>query len=121
DTFVVGSAEANLYAQGGFMSVIDPTTAKPTFSIYSRNYNSAQVRLYAVQPSDFYQFQQYVRRLNYDDDTQRPTIPGRLVFDKVVPIKSVSDDLVETSIDISSALERGSAIVIPALMPSGRR
>ena len=31
-TIRVGSAETNLYAQGGFMTVLDPT-AKPTFSI----------------------------------------------------------------------------------------
>ena len=72
----VGSAEQNLYAQGGFMAVIDPTS-KPTFSIYSTNHSTVKVRLYDVEPQDWRQFQDYVRHMNYDDG-KRPPIPGRL-------------------------------------------
>jgi len=119
-TIHTDSAEANLYAQGGFMSVLDPT-ADPEFSIYSTNHSSAKVRLYAVEPKDWYQFQQYVRRLNYDDATQRPVIPGRLVFDRVVSIKSVPDELVETRLDLSSALSGGFGNVIVDVEPTVRR
>jgi uncharacterized protein YfaS (alpha-2-macroglobulin family) len=119
-TISVGSAEANLYAQGGYMSVLDPT-ANPTFSIYSTNYNAVKVRLYSVQPSDWYQFQQYVRRINYDDDTKRPTIPGKLVFDQVVNIKYVPDELVETRIDLGSALNGGFGNVIADIQPTVRK
>ncbi|HSU26700.1 MAG TPA: Ig-like domain-containing protein, partial [Pyrinomonadaceae bacterium] len=105
-TISVGSAEATLYAQGGNMAVLDPT-ANPTISIYSTNYSAVKVRLYSVEPKDWYQYQQYVRRINYDDDTKRPTIPGRIVFDQVVTIKNVPDELVETRINLSSALDGG--------------
>ncbi|MEO6656206.1 MAG: Ig-like domain-containing protein, partial [Pyrinomonadaceae bacterium] len=73
-TIRVGSAPTNLYAQGGFMTVLDPT-AKPTFSIYSTNLNAIKVRMYDVEPKDWQQFQDYVRHLNYDDN-KRPAIPG---------------------------------------------
>ena len=119
-TISVGSAEASLYAQGGYMAVLDPT-AQPVFSIYSTNYSSVKVRLYAVEPKDWYQFQQYVRRINYDDDTKRPPIPGRLVFDRVISIKSVPDELVETSIDLSSALNGGFGNVIADIQPTVRK
>ena len=119
-TISVGSAEQSLYAQGGFMSVLDPT-AKPTFSIYSTNHSSVKVRLYAVEPKDWYQFQQYVRRLNYDDDIKRPTIPGRLVSDRIVSIKNVPDELVETRIDVGDALDGGFGNVIVDVEPTVRK
>jgi alpha-2-macroglobulin len=119
-TFNVGAAEMNLYAQGGFMSVMDPT-AKPTFSIYSTNHSAVKVNLYKVGPTDWYQYQQYVRRMNYDDDTTRPKIPGRLVFDRVVSIKNVPDELVETRVDISSALDGGFGNIIVDIQPTVRK
>jgi len=101
-TIRVGSAPQSFYAQGGAMSVLDPS-ARNTFSIYSTNHASARVRIYRVQPSDWHQYMQYFRRLNYDDN-QRPTIPGALVSDKTVEIKKTADEMVETRIDLTQAL-----------------
>jgi uncharacterized protein YfaS (alpha-2-macroglobulin family) len=106
----VGSAEMNLYAQGGFMRVLDPT-AKPTFSIYSTNLNAVKLRMYKVEPSDWQQFQDYVRRINYDDG-KRPPVPGRLVTDKSVPVASKPDEMVETRVDVDQALDGGFGNVI---------
>ena len=102
------------------MSVMDPT-AKPTFSIYSTNYSAVKVRLYAVQPTDWYQYQQYVRQINYDDDAKRPMIPGRLVYDETVSIKNVPDELVETRIDVGKALNNGFGNVIVDIEPTVKK
>ncbi|MEP6787131.1 MAG: Ig-like domain-containing protein, partial [Acidobacteriota bacterium] len=118
-TIKVGSAETNLYAQGGFMTVLDPT-AKPTFSIYSTNMNAVKVRLYSVEPQDWRQFQDYVRHLNYDDG-KRPAIPGRLVSDKVVDIASKPDEMVETRVDIAPGLDAGFGNVILDIEPTIRK
>ena len=118
-TIKVGSADQSLYAQGGFMTVMDPT-AKATFSIYSTNHSTAKVKLYAVEPKDWRQFQQYVQRLNYDDG-KRPAIPGRLVSDETVSIANKPDEMVETRIDISKALNGGFGNVIIDIEPSVRR
>ncbi len=115
----VGMAEQNLYAQGGFMTVIDPN-AKPTFSIYSTNHSSVKVRLYSVEPKDWRQFQDYVRHLNYDDN-KRPAIPGRLVYDDVVAIASKPDEMVETRVDLSKALNGGFGNVIIDIEPTVRK
>ena len=115
----VGQAAQNLYAQGGYMTVLDPT-AKPTFSIYSTNHKSVKVRLYDVSPQDWHQFQEYVKRLNYDDN-QRPKIPGRIVSDKIVDIASKPDEMVETRIDISQALDGGFGNVIVDIEPTIKR
>ncbi|HQU85426.1 MAG TPA: Ig-like domain-containing protein, partial [Pyrinomonadaceae bacterium] len=116
----VGKAEQNLYAQGGNMVVVDPT-AKQNFSIFSTNHNSAKVRLYAVQPTDWKQFQEYLRRINYDDSTKKVTIPGRLVSDKVVQIAAKTDEMVETRIDLAEALNGGFGSVIVDIEPNVKR
>ena len=119
-TIRVGKAEQNLYAQGGNMVVLDPT-AKTSFSIYSTNHNSAKVRLYSVQPTDWKQFQEYHRRINYDDSTKKPTIPGKLISDKVVTIAGKPDEMVETRIDLTQALNGGFGNVIIDVEPTIRR
>ncbi len=111
----VGPADQNLYAQGGPMSVIDPFGSR-SHSIYTTNFSSVRVKLYAVEPKDWYQYQQYYRRLNYDDGN-RPAIPGRLVSDKTVAIDSKPDELVETRIDVTAALKEGFGSVIVDVDP----
>ena len=58
--------------------------------------------------------------MNYDDG-KRPAMPGRLVSDKIVPIKSVADEMVETRIDIASALDGGFGNVVLDIEPTVRR
>ena len=111
----VGSADQNLYAQGGPMTVLDPSGSR-SYSIYSTNFSSARVRLYSVEPKDWHQYQQYYRHLNYDDG-KRPAMPGRLVSEKVVRIASTPDELVETRLDISSALRDGFGSLILDVEP----
>lgn len=118
-TIRVGSAPASLYAQGGFMTVLDPN-AKASFSIYSTNHNSAKVRMYSVEPKDWRQFQEYIRRINYDDG-RRPAIPGRLVSDQTVSIASKPDEMVETRIDVGKALNGGFGNVILDIEPTVKR
>ncbi|MDQ3747506.1 MAG: MG2 domain-containing protein [Acidobacteriota bacterium] len=118
--FKVGSAEQSLYSQGSTMILLDPT-AKPSYSIYSTNYSAVKVRIYLVQPTNWQQFQNYVRRINYDDDTKKPTIPGRLVSDKIVLIKNTPDELVETRIELSEFLDDGFGHLIVDIEPTVRR
>ncbi len=115
-TIKVGAAASNLYAQGGFMTVLDPI-AKPTFSIYSTNHDAVKVVLRKVQPEDWYQYGEYVQRINYDDG-KRPPMPGRVVVETVVKIESKADEMVETRIDISRALTGGFGNVLVQIEPT---
>jgi uncharacterized protein YfaS (alpha-2-macroglobulin family) len=118
-TIKVGAAPQNFYAQGGSMVVLDPGS-KPTFSIYTTNHANARVRMYRVTPEDWYQFTQYFRRLNYDDG-QRPALPGTVISDKIVPIKSTPDELVETRIDLAEALPGGLGNIVLDIEPTVRK
>ncbi len=119
-TIKVGAAPVSLYAQGGNMVVLDPT-AKPAYSVYSTNQPSVKLKIYQVQPTDWAQFQEYVRRINYDDDTKRPTIPGKLVVNKTLTLESKPDEMVETRIDLAEALNGGFGNVIVDIEPTTRR
>ena len=114
----VGSAQQSLYAQGGFMSVLDPT-AKPSFSIYSTNHQSVRLKLHTVQPQDWGAYQNYIRHFNYDDG-KRPAMPGRLASDKVVEIASKPDEMVETRIDVAAALNGGFGSVVVEVEPTAK-
>jgi hypothetical protein len=111
-TFTVGSAPANLYAQGGSFVVLDPT-AKPNYSVYSINHTQLKVQIRAVTPENWEQFRQYMRYQYYEEE-KRPQLPGKIVFDGTIPVQNKPDELVETRIDISKTLDGGfgHAIVI---------
>jgi uncharacterized protein YfaS (alpha-2-macroglobulin family) len=117
--FNVGSADANLYSQGGTFVILDPT-AKPTYSIYSTNMPSVKVKILAVTPQNWEAFRQYMRYAYYDEQ-KRPKIPGRIVVNKVLPIQNKPDEMVETRIDLSEALDGGYGNAIIEIEPTVRR
>jgi uncharacterized protein YfaS (alpha-2-macroglobulin family) len=118
-TFNVGSAESNLYSQGGTFVILDPT-AKQTYSIYSTNMSSVKVKVLAVTPQNWEAYRQYMR-YQYYDEQKRPKIPGRVVVDKILPIQTKPDEMVETRIDLSEALDGGFGNAIVEIEPTVKR
>ncbi len=119
-TFTVGPAEKSFNSQGGEFITLDPNS-KPTYSVFTVNHQSVKVKLYSVTPADFGQFRSYMRYRNYEEG-KRPQPPGKLISEKVVSIKSVPDELTETRIDLSPALN-GSEFghVFAVIEPTFRR
>lgn len=118
-TFNVGAAQPTLTAQGGSFVVLDPT-AKPNYSVYSINQPSLKVQVRAVTPEDWDGFRQFMRHLNYDEQ-KRPALPGRVVLDKTVAVENKPDELVETRIDLSAALNEGFGHAIVFVEPTVKR
>ncbi len=116
----VGNAPLSLFAQGGNFVVLDPT-AKPSYSIYSTNHKSVKLKIYQVQPQNWHQFAEYLRRINYDDSTAKPVIPGKLVVDKTVTIANKPDEMVETRIDLAEALTNNLGNIIIDIEPTVKR
>ncbi|NNE97621.1 MAG: hypothetical protein HKN25_01235 [Pyrinomonadaceae bacterium] len=119
-TIRTGSAPVSLYAQGGNMVVLDPTTKKPSFSVYSTNQPSMRVKVYRVQPQHWSRFQKFVRYRNYDDGTKAP-MPGRLISNRIVPIEKKYDEMVETRIDLSRYMRGGFGNVVLDITPTKKR
>ncbi len=117
--FKVGTAEKELYNQGGNFVVLDPT-AKPAYSIYSINHLSVKVRIYKVEPKDWEAFRKYMQ-YEYYDEQKRPKTPGRLVVDRIQPINNKPDELTETRIDLGAALNDGFGNAIIEIEPVVRR
>lgn len=106
----VGSMEPELRGDGTGKdyTILDPN-AEPSFSVYSVNYSSLKVKLYAVKAEDYPAFQ------NFQEHYQNvPPTLGKLVFDRSISVKAGRDETDETRIDISPALNGkfGHAVLI---------
>ncbi len=110
-TFAVGSARPSLSGPTGLV-VLDPADARPSYSTFSLNYRELVVKVWKVNVSDWHAFNQQ-RSTPQRSRSSKPTMPGRLVIDRVQQVGSRADEMVETRIDLDAALEggRGHAIV----------
>ena len=102
-TFRVGTSEPALYGNGSYLVTLDPAAPKPVFTVYTINYTSLDVQVYAVQPSDWPAYQTYLR--DYQRTDVAVKIPGRLVIDRNLKIESSADTLNEVNIDLSEAMD----------------
>jgi uncharacterized protein YfaS (alpha-2-macroglobulin family) len=125
-TFNVGPAPQSLSATGEGFVTLDPS-GPPRFSIYTVNHDRLKVSLYRVGPEHWEPFTNYMRYMQgYEDDASKKqlTPPGRVVYSKQISIKSAPDELVETAIDLSPALDGdlGQAIIViePLVQPKNR-
>ena len=102
-TFKVGKAEPVLFKPDDILVTLDPASKSPTLSLYTINYDSLDVKVYSVVPSDWPAFQTYLQEFNRTD--QPPLPPGQLVMDKRVEIDAKDDQLTEVGIDLSEVMD----------------
>ncbi len=118
-TIKVGSAYPSVSAPGGNFLVLDPSAKKPSYSIYSINYERLKVTAYRVTPDDWAAFKNYLREYNRSD--RRPALPGVQAFSRTIAIKAKEDELVETAIDLSEAMRAGLGHVVLVVEPEAGR
>ncbi|MBC8330929.1 MAG: hypothetical protein H8E28_03005 [Anaerolineae bacterium] len=117
--FRVGSAEPFLIGPDELFVTLDPSATNPALSLYTMNYDRLNVRIYAVQPSDWPAFLEYMRRFYETDRPGDP--PGEKVRDNAESIDAPSDSLAEVNIDLSEYLHGapGGQFIVIAEPPSG--
>ena len=107
--FKVGPADPVFWLSGNGFAVLDPDGPR-RLSLYTVNFKTVKVSLYAVEPSDWIQFQIY-RQLHYrganDPAGKKVTLPGRLIDSKQVGLKSSPNEMIETTIDLAPAFKNG--------------
>ncbi|MBL0213786.1 MAG: Ig-like domain-containing protein [Myxococcales bacterium] len=111
-TFSVGDAQPTFFGPQG-MVVLDPAAKRPSLDFFTTNYDQLKVRLYQVTPLDYDAFGNYLR--NQWNKDKPPRMPGKVVFDQLVKTGLGKNDLVETHIDLQTALSKanlGHAIAI---------
>ncbi len=102
-TFRVGKAEPTLFGPEGVFVTLDPAASKPVFSVYAINYPRLDLKVYAVQPSDWPAFQEYLRNYQRTDVVSEP--PGRLALEQTLRPEAAADTLTEVDIDLSRAMD----------------
>jgi alpha-2-macroglobulin len=112
-SFKIGPAEPFLIGPDSSFVTLDPAFKQPVLSLYTMNYNRLDIKVYAVEPSDWDAFKRYLQEYQRTDQPSDP--PGRLVRDEVLRIEAPSDKLTEVGIDLSNLLdgEFGHFIVMP--------
>lgn len=110
--FKVTDAVPTFFGPSG-MVVIDPAAKKPTLDFFSTNYEQLKVKLYEVAPADYDAYGLAMRNMwNHD---KPPRLPGKKVFDQLVKATVGKNALVETSVDLKTALNKvglGHAIAV---------
>ena len=119
-TIKVGSAPVSLYSQGGSMVVLDPTTKKPSYSVFSTNQPSARLKVYRVSPKDWSQYQQFKQRINYDDD-KKVSMPGTLISNRLINIEKKPDEMVETRLNLSRFMRGGFGNLVLDITPTKKQ
>ncbi|HEY0348352.1 MAG TPA: Ig-like domain-containing protein [Pyrinomonadaceae bacterium] len=113
--FKVDAARSLIGLSGQGLVVLDPAGPRQ-LSLYSVNYQTVKVSLYAVEPEDWSKFQTYRRTIynrNPNDRTAKQAqLPGRLVSATQLDLKQSPNDMIETAIDLSPALKDGFGHVI---------
>jgi len=102
-TFKVDKAESVLVNPGQNFLTLDPTASKKIFSVYAINYNKLDLKVYAVQPSDWTAFKQYLRNWQQTDVPSK--MPGRLVEDKALGLDLPVDTLSQVDINLSKYMD----------------
>ncbi len=115
--FKVTTTHPRLFSTGSGLVVLDPAGGR-SFSVYSINFPQIKVSLSKVTPDDWLAFRSY-EVLRYQSPNQSASPPGRLVSEKIVDIKAEPDQMIETVIDLSPALDGGYGQVFVKAEPVG--
>ncbi len=113
-TFSVGSAESVMVTPWQPLVVLDPS-ARPQYTVYTVNYDTLRVQVYAVQPEDWPAYERFLREVPAQRDAGTP--PGRRVLNTTVRTKGDRDALAETAIDLSPHLQAGRGHLILIIYP----
>ena len=102
-TFKVGKADPVLVGPDQNFLTLDPAADSPVFSVYTINYAKLEVQMYAVQPSDWLAYKQYLRDYQRTDIPVK--VPGRMVMDQTLAVESPADKLTEVKIDLKQVMD----------------
>jgi uncharacterized protein YfaS (alpha-2-macroglobulin family) len=101
--FRIGPAEPVLIGPDEIFVTVDPASPQPALSLYAINYSQLDVRIYAVQPSDWVAFLEYMYEFQRTD--KPPSPPGRLVHDDQERLDLPDDTLTEVNIDLTPYMD----------------
>ncbi|MDJ0960345.1 MAG: alpha-2-macroglobulin family protein [Acidimicrobiia bacterium] len=116
--FRINDARPSLNQFRDELITLDPLVPEPTLAVASVNHDELRVRVFRVDPNDWGSYVAYLDR-RWDD--QPPPIPSSWaqVSDEIVDTNSKSNELTETAVDLSDALEGDVGHVVVLVEPVG--
>jgi uncharacterized protein YfaS (alpha-2-macroglobulin family) len=124
--FKVGPADPMIWLSGNGFAVLDPDGPRE-LSLYTVNYRTVKITLYAVEPADWIAFQTY-RLIHYrgpeDPEAKKITLPGTVIYSKQVELKNAPNEMIETAIDLAPAFKGGfgqAFVVVESIAPVSDR
>jgi alpha-2-macroglobulin len=99
-----GNAQPLLRPLGSSLVTIDPLAGKPSLSIGTVSYKNVRVRVFDMSPKDWPSYVEYLVQSQQEDPSLPKVAVPRwpVLFDKQVNTSTKSDELVETSFDLSA-------------------
>ena len=112
--FSIDEARPLLRSAGGLLVTVDPLGVQQTIPVMVRQWEQLRVRLYAVEPSDYGSFLDFVSRWRQSRDRNVVDVPWPLAIDEIVDTGIDHDALTEFPVDLSGALngEHGHLVMI---------
>ncbi len=107
-TFTIGSAQPNLTAPGELLVNLDPSR-QDSFPVYVMNQTQLKVRVHAVEPKHWREFQ---KRLQEETDTHPFVPPGQEMVNTSLTTGAETDELTEVLIDLKPALQKGRGMAV---------
>ncbi|MYB28031.1 MAG: hypothetical protein F4X38_02720 [Acidimicrobiaceae bacterium] len=112
--FRINEAVPYLSFAGGRIATVDPLGVQQTIPVMVRQWEQLRVRLYAVEPSDYGSYLDFVSHWRRSRIRRVDDAPWPLAIDEIVDTGIDHDALTEVPIDLSSALngEHGHVVMI---------
>lgn len=124
--FKVGPNNPLISLSGRGFVVLDPEGPRQ-LSLYTVNYQTVKVNLYAVEPRDWTKLQIF-RQLQYsgpsESERKEATLPGRLIYSKLIELRGAPNDMIETEIDLAPAFKNGfgqALVAVESITPASDR
>ncbi len=102
-TFKVGKAGSVLVNPEQTFLTLDPAVSDARFSFYAINYSRVNVKIYAVQPTDWPKYLQALR--DWREQDRLPEMPGLRVESKTLSLKLPVDTLSQIDLDLNEYME----------------
>ena len=112
--FRINEAVPYLSFAGGRIATVDPLGVQQTIPVMVRQWEQLRVRLYAVEPSDYGSYLDFVSHWRRSRIRRVDDAPWPLAIDEIVDTGIDHDGLTEVPIDLSGALngEHGHLVMI---------
>ena len=103
--FLIDEARPLISIVGGGLATVDPLGLRQTIPVIVRQWDKLRVRLYAVDPSEYGSYLNFVSSWRRSLRRGLPDVPWPLAAEEIVDTGIVNDALTEVPIDLSGALD----------------